>query len=564
MKKVKNIRVPNKDIKIEPHELIVMNTPTFQRLFLIKQLGLAYLVYPFATHTRASHCLDCLDMAERFYNALVSNGQLDPSNSSYVRKVIRLSALLHDIMHIPFGHSFEDENYLFTRGDKSQRMDRMLNKLREEINESDERAFLEIADLLEQVRKVLWALAGDNTRLENENYFIADIVGNTICADLLSYILRDVEFTGIEKRPGGWYRLFDYFELHNDEDGRKRLCVRLTKAGFRHDVMSAIIGILDVRYSLTEQVIYHHAKCAASAMLGKICHLCKVREEELYSIGDEGLFALLLDKADKLPERTDDGRLLKSSIRDLIFKLQARSLYKRIYKVTLQSRKNYDRSHSVGLAEKFMDPGQRSIVEEKIERALDLPVGSLIMLCPSRDMALKEAEVMVVYDKIDGISSHTGTVPVKLNGTDFATDYPEIGQRVKEIQQRYENLWNLYVFLNPDRYDYAAYIQERIRDELGVDNDPLLELYLLQRSEYQTSKEMTNYLKKIEAEKGREFVKGVVEVAARGKRNLTEVMDEVREQVYGEAKGRRKRVQVKEQPQLPLQNEIPDSDGSKT
>ena len=555
MKKVKNIRAPNKDIKIEPHELMVMNTPTFQRLFSIKQLGLAYLVYPFAAHPRASHCLDCLDMAQRLYDALVSNGQLNPETTSHVRKVIRLSALLHDIMHIPFGHTFEDENYLFVRGDKGQRIDRMLSKLEKEVDQSDERAFQEITGLLGDVKKVLWALAGESGRLENEKYFIADIVGNTICADLLSYILRDVEFTGIEKRPGGWYRLFDYFELHNDGDGRKRLCIRLTKAGFRHDVISAIIGILDVRYSLTEQVIYHHAKCAASAMLGKICYLCKIEEEELYSIGDERLFALLNEKADKLPERTEDGRPLRGSVKELILNLEARCLYKRIYKVTFQSRKNYDRSHSVGLAEKYMRPEQHAIVEEKIERELDLPVGSVIIFCPSQDMALKEAEVMVIYDKIDDVSPKPETVPVKLNGTEFERDYPEIWRRVKEIQDRYENLWNLYLFLNPDRYDYAAFIQERIKDELNVENDPLLELYLLQKPEYQASKEMTSYLREIEAEKGREFVKGVVEVAARGKRNLAEVMGEVREQVYGDRKGRRRRVKAKEGPLFSLENE---------
>ncbi|MCL0039054.1 hypothetical protein M1N46_02280, partial [Dehalococcoidia bacterium] len=78
---------------------------------------------------------------------------------------------------------------------------------------------------------------------------------------------------------------------------------------------------------------------------------------------------------------------------------------------------------------------------------------------------------------------------------------------------------------------------------------------LLQKPEYQASKEMTSYLREIEAEKGREFVKGVVEVAARGKRNLAEVMEEVREQVYGDRKGRRRRVKAKEGPLFSLENE---------
>jgi hypothetical protein len=40
----KRFRVPDYDINIKPHELLIINTPTFQRLFKINQLGLAYLV----------------------------------------------------------------------------------------------------------------------------------------------------------------------------------------------------------------------------------------------------------------------------------------------------------------------------------------------------------------------------------------------------------------------------------------------------------------------------------------------------------------------------------------
>jgi HD superfamily phosphohydrolase len=51
----KRIRIPNYFVDVRPHELLVMNTPTFQRLFGIKQLGLAYMVYPYATHSRRAY-----------------------------------------------------------------------------------------------------------------------------------------------------------------------------------------------------------------------------------------------------------------------------------------------------------------------------------------------------------------------------------------------------------------------------------------------------------------------------------------------------------------------------
>ena len=66
------------------------------------------------------------------------------------------------------------------------------------------------------------------------------------------------------------------------------------KGDWRHDVLSAIIGILNVRYALTEAVIYHHAKCEASAMLGKIVSLCGlVESDELYDIGEVSIQEVL-------------------------------------------------------------------------------------------------------------------------------------------------------------------------------------------------------------------------------------------------------------------------------
>lgn len=45
------------DVEVQPHELDVINTKVFQRLHGIKQLGMAHLVYPTATHTRFEHAL---------------------------------------------------------------------------------------------------------------------------------------------------------------------------------------------------------------------------------------------------------------------------------------------------------------------------------------------------------------------------------------------------------------------------------------------------------------------------------------------------------------------------
>lgn len=505
----KNFRVPGKDIKVRPHELLVINTPTFQRLFNIKQLGLANLIYPDATHTRASHCLDCMDMAQKMLDALVTNLDLE-GQSSEAKKIkgqedlIRMSALLHDIMHIPYAHTIEDENNVIEKGDKSERIDEMIKIVEQELPkpESSEYGALgvpnkeeynKVKELLNSVRKVLWTIALHNEEnpdnreiLKPEDYYISDIIGNTISADLLSYIIKDVDYTGIEKRPGPSYRIFDYFTIAKDEKQRSRLSIKLTKGGLRHDVISAILGILDVRYALTEVVIYHHAKCAASAILGKIAYLCDLQESEkkLYSIGDEELLNILEEKIEKLHGEDKD------SAKNLLKNLKSRRLYKRIFKVTMAERESYDRTHTPKLAEKFKSPRERAKIEEEIERELNLPRGSIIIFCPSSQMALKEASAMVIYEKVKESGRGTAKVAVELNGKQFEEDYPEVFKRVKNVQDQYLALWNLYIFLNPEKFLYAAIIQERLEEKLGVKNDAQFQLYLEEKKEYGLSKKI--------------------------------------------------------------------------
>ena len=88
--KRKNFRVPNRDIKVSISELLFINTKTFQRLNHIKQLGLAYLVYPFALHTRASHCLDCLDMAQSFMHACMGQKGSSTENSRVSQRKLQV------------------------------------------------------------------------------------------------------------------------------------------------------------------------------------------------------------------------------------------------------------------------------------------------------------------------------------------------------------------------------------------------------------------------------------------------------------------------------------------
>ena len=91
-------------IKLDSHERRVLDSRPFQRLRSIHQLALTYLVYPGASHKRFEHSLGTSWMAHRIVEAVRRNREVSRDDEL----LIRVAALLHDITHIPFGHTLED------------------------------------------------------------------------------------------------------------------------------------------------------------------------------------------------------------------------------------------------------------------------------------------------------------------------------------------------------------------------------------------------------------------------------------------------------------------------
>ena len=174
----------------EDRELLLdlIDTPEFQRLRRIRQLGVSSLTYPGAEHTRFAHSLGVLHVATRIMRVLEQRHGEDKrveSDLSGKRRFVKAAALLHDIGHGPFSHMIERAfSASKQHEERSRRMiddkaSEILGVLRNHVNESE----------IQEIKNLL---------AFHEQPFLHDIVSSSLDADRMDYLLRDSHFTGVE------------------------------------------------------------------------------------------------------------------------------------------------------------------------------------------------------------------------------------------------------------------------------------------------------------------------------------------------------------------------------
>ena len=94
-------------IRLDETAVRIVDTAAFQRLRYIRQLGLAHLVYPGATHTRFDHALGVYHLAVTALRLLRERASA-PEEAWQAMGLIPYAALLHDIGHYAFSHALEE------------------------------------------------------------------------------------------------------------------------------------------------------------------------------------------------------------------------------------------------------------------------------------------------------------------------------------------------------------------------------------------------------------------------------------------------------------------------
>jgi hypothetical protein len=387
------------DIEMGPLEVEIMDTPEFQRLRGIKQLGTAYLVFPSATHTRFEHSLGTSWMAHRILE-VIRRTRAVPSDEE---QLIRVTALLHDITHIPFGHTLEDERRVLPRHDKDE--ERTAYFLRQSA-----------------IARILAREGIQNnviSTLQSGGSYHSDIAGGAISADLLDYLRRDTYFCGLSQ----YYdpRIFESFVIENG-----RLVMNLEKHGMlRRDALSELINLLRIRYSLSERVYFHHTKISSGAMISKAVELALrdgLNAEELRRLKDETLIWVLRERFGQ-----------NSTVSHLLNRLESRQLYRACHVLTVdigeQKRQQIvDRFHH--------NVAEREAAEKSIAETSGIQPQDIIIYCPSFGMSLPEAEVLVRLEN--------GKVQ-PLSGSN--------NEEIRILKEKHKALWKFFVLIDRAVWD---------------------------------------------------------------------------------------------------------------
>ena len=427
------------DVYLTHEELAVVDTPEMQRLRGIKQLGTANLVYPGAVHTRFDHSIGVLFTTQRMIEAINLNYELAPRENLGIgereARILRIAALVHDVTHIPFGHSIEDQSGLFHRHDSAYRFARALapgTELGGVLERLGVRA--EVLATLLAAKDERAEAAGSATRGETKvPPYWSQILSDTISSDILDYLQRDAYFTGLAL--GVDLRVANYFRV---DRASGNLYLDLAKRDLlREDILSEATRLLESRYYFSERVYFHHAKVAAGALVCRAVELALVndlvREEDFYDLTDDSLFELLLRRSAPAPAP------VAARIQRLIERFRRRALFKRACVFPRYENREVQEE----LVARYFAPGtqeRRAAVEDKIADLVRFATGrtvEVILYCPAAHMQLKEARTHVRWPGRPGGSA--GSVRPLL---EFSDRLP----RLFELERSYRDLWKFYVF----------------------------------------------------------------------------------------------------------------------
>jgi HD superfamily phosphohydrolase len=233
-------------IELDAGEVALLEAPSVQRLRRLRQLGLAYLAFPSAEHSRFTHALGALAVGTRALEALRAHSPgAFASERDFLdqRRLLRAALLLHDVGHGPFSHACE-----------------AVLGVRHEARTRQILARTEIAGALAAMdvdaAEVLALIDGASTRYPVLRELVS---GPNLDADRMDYLLRDAYFTGVVNGRYDVEQLIASLRVF-DHDGRQEL-------GVDGRGVVALESFVLARYWMFATIYFHHTTRAFERVL---------------------------------------------------------------------------------------------------------------------------------------------------------------------------------------------------------------------------------------------------------------------------------------------------------
>lgn len=233
----------------------LIGTREFQRLRRIKQLGTTFLTFHGAEHSRFNHSLGVYEIVRRILANFEGRSNWNPEE----RLLCLAAALLHDLGHGPFSHSFE-KVFMLDHEDFTKKII---------LGETEINAIL---------RKVEPDFPKKVAEVINKTYhdkLVVSLISSQIDADRMDYLQRDAYFTGVSYGHFDMERILRVMRPLDDQ-------VVIKQSG-----MHAVEDYIMSRYQMYWQVYFHPVSRSAEVILTKILHRTKQLYEEGYAFKQE-------------------------------------------------------------------------------------------------------------------------------------------------------------------------------------------------------------------------------------------------------------------------------------
>ena len=285
------------DVHLTDREWRILDTPSFQRLRRLKQLGMAHVTYPNATHTRFAHSLGALGIMGRIVEVAQSNGfHLEQRQWDN----LRLAALLHDIGHYPYSHLMErldsvrlTEEEIEDGGPAPEPFD---------VSGSKYPSHKELGALIVTNQPDLLKAIGDKGRAreisdlfvwnETADRQLSKLIHSSLDMDRLDYLQRDSHAAGVP------YGNIDINYLLN--------CLKISQTGMvgvLEKALPAAEQFLLARFFMHRTVYYHKTTFGMEEACRQL--LRRVRDVRKYEVPVDGNAVREMATSQKLLEFTD-------------------------------------------------------------------------------------------------------------------------------------------------------------------------------------------------------------------------------------------------------------------